>query len=115
MLLAVRDGQFLGHAGFTGYDAGIAEVQKVWTDTAARGCGVAGLLMGELRHAMVAAGYGATLLPHEAPSAAPLDPRIRMLPLQRPLWRPLGIAHREGGVERATQHVLDVLWQQKQG
>ncbi|MCO5356278.1 LysR family transcriptional regulator [Acidovorax kalamii] len=64
---------------------------------------------------LVAAGYGATLLPHEAATAAPLDPRIRMLPLQRPLWRPLGIAHREGGVERATQHVLDVLWQQKQG
>lgn len=62
MLLAVRDGQVLGHAGFTGYDAGIAEVQKVWTDTAARGCGVAGLLMGELRHAMVAAGYNGACL-----------------------------------------------------
>lgn len=57
MLLAVRDGQVLGHAGFTGYDAGIAEVQKVWVDTAARGGGVAGLLMAELRKAMVAAGY----------------------------------------------------------
>lgn len=64
---------------------------------------------------LVAAGYGATLLPHEAATAAPLDPRIRMLPLQPRLWRPLGVAHRSGPVERATQHVLDVLWQQKQG
>ncbi len=64
---------------------------------------------------LVAAGYGATLLPHEAATAVPLDPRIRMLPLQPRLWRPLGIAHRSGAVERATQHVLDVLWQQKQG
>ena len=45
---------------------------------------------------------------------APLDTRIRMLPVQTRLWRPLGIAHRAGPVERATQHVLDVLWQQKQ-
>lgn len=64
---------------------------------------------------LVAAGYGATLLPHESSAAAPLDPRIRMLPLQPHLWRPLGIAHRTGPVERATQHVLDVLWQQEQG
>lgn len=63
---------------------------------------------------LVAAGYGATLLPHEASSAAPLDPRIRMLPLQPRLWRPLGIAHRTGLVERATQHVLDVLRAQTQ-
>ncbi|NMU93788.1 hypothetical protein HGQ98_31510 [Achromobacter ruhlandii] len=26
------------------------------------------------------------------------------------LGRPLGIAHRDGQVERATQHVLDALW-----
>ena len=58
---------------------------------------------------LVAAGYGATLLPHEASTATPLDPRIRMLPVQPRLWRPLGIAHRAGPVERATQHVLDVL------
>ena len=64
---------------------------------------------------LVAAGYGATLLPQEASTPVPLDPRIRMLPLQPRLWRPLGIAHRAGPVERATQHVLDVLWQQKQG
>lgn len=63
---------------------------------------------------LVAAGYGATLLPHEASSATPLDPRIRMLPLRPVLWRSLGIAHRAGPVERATQYVLDVLWQQRQ-
>lgn len=62
MLLAVRDGQVLGHAGFTGYDAGIAEVQKVWIDTAARGGGIAGLLLAELRRAMIAAGYAGACL-----------------------------------------------------
>ena len=63
---------------------------------------------------LVAAGYGATLLPQEASADALRDPRVRMLPLRPALWRPLGIAHRAGPVERATQHVLDVLWQQKQ-
>ncbi|MCH4867715.1 LysR family transcriptional regulator [Pseudomonas sp. TMW22089] len=58
---------------------------------------------------LVAAGYGATLLPHEACTPLP-DSRIAMRPLQPLLWRQLGIAHRDGDVERATQHVLDVLW-----
>jgi len=58
---------------------------------------------------LVAAGYGATLLPHEA-SAVPSDVRITMRPLRPALWRELGIAHRAGYVERSTQHVLDVLW-----
>lgn len=58
---------------------------------------------------LVAAGYGATLLPHEAATPLP-DTRIAMRPLQPPLWRQLGIAHRDGEVERATQHVLQVLW-----
>jgi len=62
---------------------------------------------------LVAAGYGATLLPHEA-SAPPPDPRIRMLPLRPALWRPLGIAHRSRGLEAATQQVLDVLWAMRQ-
>ncbi|WP_296226669.1 LysR family transcriptional regulator [Ralstonia sp. UBA689] len=58
---------------------------------------------------LVAAGYGATLLPHEA--SAPLsDARIVMRPLRPALWRELGIAHRAGHIERSTQHVLDVLW-----
>lgn len=58
---------------------------------------------------LVAAGYGATLLPHEA-SAPPSDARITMRPLRPALWRELGIAHRAGHIERSTQHVLDVLW-----
>ena len=58
---------------------------------------------------LVAAGYGATLLPHEA-SAAPADTRITMRPLRPALWRELGVAHRAGHVERSTQHVLDALW-----
>lgn len=63
---------------------------------------------------LVAAGYGATLLPHEAAVATPPDPRIRMLALRPVLWRPLGLAHRAGAMEKTTQHVLDVLWQQRQ-
>ena len=58
---------------------------------------------------LVAAGYGATLLPNEG--STPLaDTRIVMRPLQPLLWRQLGIAHRSGEVERATAHVLQVLW-----
>ncbi|WP_414447281.1 LysR family transcriptional regulator [Burkholderia sp. 22PA0099] len=58
---------------------------------------------------LVAAGYGATLLPHEAGAPAP-DARIAMRPLRPALSRELGIAHRSGPVESATQHVLDALW-----
>lgn len=57
---------------------------------------------------LVGAGYGATLLPHEASTPAP-ESRIAMRPLQPALWRELGIAHRAGNVERATRHVLEVL------
>ncbi|PLP92476.1 LysR family transcriptional regulator [Pseudomonas sp. FFUP_PS_473] len=63
---------------------------------------------------LVAAGYGATLLPHEADTPLP-DTRVVMRPLQPLLWRQLGIAHRTGDVERPTQHVLDVLWALKAG
>lgn len=59
---------------------------------------------------LVAAGYGAALLPREA--TTPLsDTRIVMRPLRPALWRRLGIAHRAGHIERATQQVLDVLWE----
>ncbi|MFM0643184.1 LysR family transcriptional regulator [Paraburkholderia bryophila] len=58
---------------------------------------------------LVAAGYGAALLPHEATTPL-LDTRIVMRPLRPALWRQLGIAHRAGHVERSTRHVLDVLW-----
>jgi DNA-binding transcriptional LysR family regulator len=58
---------------------------------------------------LVAAGYGAALLPHEATTPLP-DRGVVMRALRPALWRRLGIAHRAGHVERATQHVLDVLW-----
>ncbi|VVE02273.1 LysR family transcriptional regulator [Pandoraea soli] len=57
---------------------------------------------------LVAAGYGAALLPHEATAPLP-DKRVVMRPLRPALWRRLGIAHRAGHIERSTQHVLDVL------
>lgn len=63
---------------------------------------------------LVAAGYGATLLPHEA-TAAPPDPRIRMLPLRPALWRPLGLAYRSAAPEPATEVVLEVLRSFRQG
>lgn len=63
---------------------------------------------------LVAAGYGATLLPHEAAGSTPPDPRITMLALRPALWRPLGLAYRTGALEKATQHVLDVLREQRQ-
>ncbi|GAB2873233.1 LysR substrate-binding domain-containing protein [Paraburkholderia jirisanensis] len=59
---------------------------------------------------LVAAGYGAALLPHEATTPSP-DERIAMRALRPSLWRRLGIAHRTEYVERSTQHVLDVLWE----
>jgi len=59
---------------------------------------------------LVAAGYGAALLPREATTPLP-DTRVVMRPLRPALWRRLGVAHRLGHVERATQHVLDVLWE----
>lgn len=63
---------------------------------------------------LVAAGYGASLLPHE--TTTPLsDPRVVMRPLRPALWRRLGIAHRAGHVESATQHVLDALWDLRLG
>jgi DNA-binding transcriptional LysR family regulator len=63
---------------------------------------------------LVAAGYGATLLPHEASTPLP-DTRIVMRPLKPLLWRQLGIAHRSRDIERPTQHVLDVLWELSAG
>lgn len=57
---------------------------------------------------LVAAGYGAALLPHEA-SAPPPEARIAMRPLRPALWRALGIAHREGDNDGATREVLAAL------
>ena len=63
---------------------------------------------------LVAAGYGAALLPHEATTPSP-DRRVVMRPLRPALWRRLGIAQRAGYIERSTQHVLDVLWNLRLG
>ncbi|WP_369991118.1 LysR family transcriptional regulator [Pseudomonas xanthosomatis] len=57
---------------------------------------------------LVAAGYGATLLPQEG-EVQQHDPRIVRRPLRPGLWRQLGIACRDGAVERATGHVLAAL------
>lgn len=57
---------------------------------------------------LVAAGYGATLLPHEGSAPAP-DSRLCMRPLRPGLWRHLGIASRQGQVEQSTGFVLQVL------
>jgi DNA-binding transcriptional LysR family regulator len=57
---------------------------------------------------LVAAGYGAALLPHEA-GAPPPDSRISMRPLKPPLSRALGIAHRARPDDDATQATLQAL------
>jgi DNA-binding transcriptional LysR family regulator len=57
---------------------------------------------------LVAAGYGAALLPQEASGLA-ADARIVTRALRPALWRQLGLAYRAGTMERPTQHVLDVL------
>ncbi len=60
---------------------------------------------------LVAAGYGAALLPHEASAPAP-EARIQVRPLKPALWRPLALAHRsgrDGDGDAATQQVLAVL------
>jgi DNA-binding transcriptional LysR family regulator len=57
---------------------------------------------------LVAAGYGAALLPREGDAAAQ-DPRIATLPVAPRLWRPLAVACRAGRREPATRHLLDAL------
>ncbi|CAN5316519.1 LysR family transcriptional regulator [soil metagenome] len=57
---------------------------------------------------LVAAGYGAAVLPREEGAAA-VDPRMVTLPLTPRLWRALGLAHRLGTSELATRHMLDAL------
>lgn len=57
---------------------------------------------------LVAAGYGAALLPREGGAAAQ-DERMTIAPLTPRLWRPLGLAYRSGELEPATRHVLDAL------
>ena len=57
---------------------------------------------------LVAAGYGAALLPHEAGAPRP-DSRITMRPLTPALSRVLGIAHRVKPDDEATETVLRAL------
>jgi len=57
---------------------------------------------------LVAAGYGAALLPHEA-GAPPPDSRISLRPLKPALWRALGIAHRSRPDDPATEATLQAL------
>ncbi len=57
---------------------------------------------------LVAAGYGAALLPHEA-GAPPPDARIAMRPLKPALHRALGIAHRVRTDDPATEGTLQAL------
>lgn len=57
---------------------------------------------------LVAAGYGAALLPHEAGAPMP-DARIALRPLKPALWRTLAMAHRVRGDDGATQVVLEAL------
>ena len=57
---------------------------------------------------LVAAGYGAALLPREGGEAAQ-DARLVVAPIAPRLWRSLGIACRAGRAEPATRHMLDAL------
>ena len=62
---------------------------------------------------LVAAGYGAALLPHEA-GAPPPDARIGMRPLKPALSRALGIAHRVRPDDEATEATLAALLEMRQ-
>lgn len=57
---------------------------------------------------LVAAGYGAALLPHEAGAPAP-DRRISLRPLKPSLSRALGIAYRARSDDGATDATLQAL------
>jgi DNA-binding transcriptional LysR family regulator len=62
---------------------------------------------------LVAAGYGAALLPVEiddiSRQTSSKQQGISVLPVTPKLWRPLGLAYRAGPLEPATRTVLDVL------
>jgi DNA-binding transcriptional LysR family regulator len=62
---------------------------------------------------LVAAGYGAALLPHEAGAPAP-DSRIAMRPLKPALHRALGIAYRVRAQDHATEAALEALMQMRE-
>jgi DNA-binding transcriptional LysR family regulator len=57
---------------------------------------------------LVAAGYGAALLPEESHEQA-RDHRIAVRPLSPALWRQLGLAVSDRGASGPTRFVLDAL------
>ncbi|MDM0002361.1 LysR family transcriptional regulator [Variovorax sp. J22P240] len=60
--------------------------------------------------ALVAAGYGAAVLPVHQPVGADFNERLQVLPLSPKLTRHLGIAHRpRPSLDGATESVLQVL------
>ena len=59
---------------------------------------------------LVAAGYGAAVLPVQQVADAGLDGRMQVLPLSPKLTRHLGIAHRaKASLDGATERVIEVL------
>ena len=58
---------------------------------------------------LVGAGYGATLLPHEAGAPLPSQASMAMRPLRPALWRRLGLAYRASEIETATKSMLSTL------
>jgi DNA-binding transcriptional LysR family regulator len=62
---------------------------------------------------LVAAGYGASLLPADGGPAG-ADARLATRPLDPPLWRELGLARRDGPAEALVQRVWDLLQAQAQ-
>ncbi|MDM0067148.1 LysR family transcriptional regulator [Variovorax sp. J31P207] len=60
--------------------------------------------------ALVAAGYGAAVLPLHQPVGADFNERLQVLPLRPKLTRHLGIAHRpRATLDGATESVLQIL------
>ena len=58
---------------------------------------------------LVAAGYGAALLPEESHEQHARDPRIAVRPLSPALWRQLGLAVSDRGASGPTRFVLEAL------
>lgn len=64
----------------------------------------------EAMKSLVAAGYGAAVLPLESPLQTTPDPRIRLLPLDPPLTRHLALAHpAPDSLDGPTREVLTAL------
>lgn len=63
---------------------------------------------------LVAAGYGASLLPHDGGPAG-TDARLALRPLDPPLWRELGLARRDGPADALVARVWGLLEAQAPG